>query len=249
MWYAQPFYHSLSPTWQTVAKFFLGDWPLMIFFAGAAYSDATSSPSFGTSFNERDALMLGLLWTIPFSAHFLGRDNHAARWFFIFNHMPTWNWKLAADWLGMNNNDEPLEKLAGSTITYVLVLLWAPRAVEWLACRGPYSVAKEKRYGALLWLVVILLSLLSILGYLPTDWACLSVDPFSTGVQTCPHLSMQKSTWHKFRWRMLLPLDLSMNLARIGVLAAALAYLPFTALPAVALNSPLGALLLMPLTM
>jgi hypothetical protein len=123
-------------------------------------------------------------------------------------------------WLG------PVGKLAFSTFTYLVFSSGLPEVVERLACHGPKTQRDERKLGALLWLLFVLWNLVN---------AYAITDPLTThfiGRFQVPTITSM--------------VGLLLEWAHIGLLAAALSYFPFSAIPDVALRGLLPAMLLMP---
>jgi len=131
-----------------------------------------------------------------------------------------------------------LAKYAACVITYVLCFSWLPPVVDYLGKRSPLTKSRQKIFGALFWAIFVGFCIFEkqLLARYESFWIvygaeCVSRDMSAEFCLRSPVL-----------WK--LPFAIMRGL----LLAAAVAFLPLTAVPQLAYGSLFGALLAMPLT-
>eukprot|EP00930_Biecheleria_cincta_P039466 TRINITY_DN27131_c0_g3_i1.p1 TRINITY_DN27131_c0_g3~~TRINITY_DN27131_c0_g3_i1.p1 ORF type:complete len:1040 (-),score=174.94 TRINITY_DN27131_c0_g3_i1:184-3303(-) len=218
---------------------------LMVFFAGAGYSDAFHNPDL----NVRDLFMLAMCPLL----HPFGIIEAPALWFFlwvlvsriyvaagrackipivlqalfllpyamIMNDcvMPSLNMKSVSD----SDN-----KHFFGVMIYVGCFIFGPRLVEIAACSGPRTIARQKVAGACCWCMLICLH--GVCNVRLRSYELYDAEPLSYS-----HSGTQQ--YAKYL------LGLMIILADISLLVAACAYLPPSFVPQSVRNSMLGVIL------
>lgn len=239
LWYQKEFFtppmkQVLSILGENYAK-------LMVFFAGAGYSDASHNPDLGV----RDLFMLLMCRALlP-----LWRYEQAALWFFVWMllsriyvaagrvcRIPTLLQALLVLPYAMLLNECVMPSLniygvseaegkhmLGVTI-YVWCFIFGPRSVELAACSGPTSIARQRLAGACCWCLLLFLHGACNLYY-------------SIPTLMCSQAGMQQYLQVLF--------GLLIILLDISLLVAACAYLPLSFVPQFVRNSMLGVILSM----
>jgi len=253
MWYGPAFNPSINKL--------LGIWgenpaKLIVFFAGAGYSDTCHNPDLGV----RDLFMLvmcPLLFLFPFAS---GVSEGPALWFFswmllsriyvaagrackipillqallVLPYAVFMNERAMPN-LNIEDVSEPDDKHFFGVVIYVWCFIFGPRTVEIAACSGPRSIAGQRVAGACCWCLLVFLH--SVCLDIMRDYE-IYLTSNSNVLLSYGKAGMQQYVNYL--------LALLIILWDISLLVAACAYLPPSFVPQFVRNSMLGVILSIP---
>jgi hypothetical protein len=136
-----------------------------------------------------------------------------------------------------------MNKVAGCTVSYVLAYLFLPAIVQRTVSWGPHRVRNERILGLICWGLFIFIINIKLPSVMENEYLYVTTSGLRSSGWS--HLQVGDS---ESQLVCIIPVGIPKDFVILGVLGAANAYLPIE-LPDAVVNSLLGALLLMPITM